>query len=117
MGLSWNFCASAAAIAKAGANVNTSIIIDVPILDEWSKQAEGSINAETRKDWVTNPPTLQFSGALAEVESSVVANKIIGYDPAGYGLATAQTIMDLNRDTARINIAFLKDEENKEVMI
>ena len=117
MALSWNFCASAAAIAKAGANANSDIIIDVPILDEWSKQAEGSINSETRRDWITSAATLNFSGALAEVESSMVANKIIGYDPAGYGLATAQTIMDLNKDTIRTNISFLKDEENKEVMI
>jgi len=116
--MAWNLCSSQAAIDKAGTNANSTVIASGPILALWSDQTEGFINSETRKDWITNAATTHFSGALADVASSLIANKIITYDMSGYtSRQEALTMLNVHRDTARLGIAFIKDEENKEKMI
>ena len=113
----WNFCSSAAAIAKAGANANSTIVASSATLDAWSGETEGFINAETRRDWITDIATTNFKGTLAEVASAHIANKIINYDMSGYtSRLEAGTMMDVNADNVRKGIAFLKLDEHKEVM-
>ena len=112
----WNFCTSAAAIAKAGVHANSTIVASGARLAEYSAQVEGSINSETREDWISSPPSANFAGALAEAASSLIGNKIVNYDPTGYISREAETIMDVNDDSASKVIAALKKEENKEKM-
>ena len=112
----WNFCTSQAAIAKAGAHANSTIIASGAILTEFSEQVEASINAKTRKDWIGSPPSTNFQGLLAEAASCLIGNAIIAYDPTGYLSREAETIMDVNDNTATRDIAAIKDDEDKDVI-
>ena len=114
--MAWNLCSSEAAIAKAGAHAAT--IAPASLMDTWSLETEGFINAETRRDWVTaNPPNAATSGALSDVASAHIANKIINYDTDDFiTLSRAQTTLNVNADIVRKGIAFLKDEDVKENM-
>ena len=115
--MSWSFCSSGAAIAKAGANANSTIINDITVMENWSDETEGYINAETRRDWLTDTATGHTSGALIDVASSHIANKIINYDMSGYSTRLEASIMlDVNADIVRKGINFLKDETIKEDM-
>ena len=115
--MAWNMCASEAAIEKAGAHANSTIVASSATLARWSNQTEGNINAETRRDWIANPATADFLGALDDAASALIANKIINYDMSGFtSRAEALTMMNVNRDTARLAIGYLKQDEHKEVM-
>ena len=120
--MSWTLCTSGAAIAKAGANANSDIIVydgtNKNIMDEWSNQAEGFLNAETRYDWIASSGTANFTAALSDVVSSKVANNIIAYDMSGYtSRAEAQTMLDVNENIIRKGIATLNKKENQEKMV
>lgn len=115
--MSWTLCTSAAAIIKAGNNVhsdmaNGAIINGVTNIDLLSDQAEGRIEAETRRKWVANYATLT-SGAqniLADVCSSLIAIKMIAYDMSGYtSRQEATTMLDVNSDIADNGLRILKD--------
>ena len=115
--MSFVLCSSEAIIAKAGANVNATAVSSNALLSEYYDQAEGAINTETRFDWTDNYTKIgtNFVEVLAEVCSSIAANKLIAYDMSGYtSRFEAQTMLDVNRDTARIGIAVLKDSKVKE---
>ncbi len=115
--MAWNMCSSGAAIAKAGANADSTIVASAAILALWSDETEGNINAETRKDWIAIPATTNFAGMLEDISSSLIANKIINYNMSGYtSRAEALTMLNVNRDIARLGIGIIKDEENKEKM-
>ena len=115
--MSWSMCSSGAAIAKAGANANSTIVNDITTMENWSDETEGYINAETRRDWITNPASGSTSGALIDVASSHIGNKIINYDMSGYSTRLEASIMlDVNADIIRKGITFLKDEAVKENM-
>ena len=94
--VSWNFTTEANAIARAGAGANATIVATSATLAKWSDDAEGTINARTRIDWVTNPPTTEFAGFLSDIASKMVAMDIINYDMSGYTSRTeAQTMLDV----------------------
>ena len=114
--MTWDLCSSQAAIAKAGLNANSTIIASGATLGLWSDQTQGSINAETRRDWVGSSANAQTSGALQEAASSLIANKIIAYDMGSIGRSEALSRINTNRDLARINIGYLDNEEHKEKM-
>lgn len=115
--MSFTLCTSGAAAAKAGVNVNSDVLGDSTILATWSDETEGYINAETRRDWITEAPNSATSGALADVASSHIANKMVNYDMNGYtSREEAQTILDVNADIARRGISFLSKQEVKENM-
>ena len=114
--MAWDLCLSGSAIAKAGVNANSTVINDVTIMEAWSDETEGYINAETRRDWIANPPSANTAGALEDVSSSHIANKIISYDIDAIGRATAETMINVNADIVRKGIAFLKQKENQEKM-
>ncbi len=115
--MSWGLCISGQAIRKAGLNANSAITLSGAAMDKWSDESEGFINSETRRDWITNPASANFSGALADIASSHIANKIINYDMSGYtSRIEAQTMLDVNADIVRKGIAFLKLKEHQEKM-
>ena len=113
--MAWNLCTSGAAIAKAGVNANSTIITSGATLAEWSDEVEGTINALTRKDWITAFSGLGASkNILSDLASDMIATKIVNYAIPDYSSrAEAQTILNvLDRNSTR-NIEVIKDQNNK----
>ena len=109
--MSWTLCTSGAAIDKAGANRPT---VSGAMLALFSDQAEGKICAELHTDVVTNIASYggQISGALSDICSSLIANKIINYDMSGYtSMREAETMLDVNDDIANKGLQVLKDKK------
>ncbi len=118
--MAWTFCTSGAAIRKAGAGANTTVTTSGAILKEFSDQAEASINAETRRDWISEYSSIEtnFKGALSTAASSFIGMMIINYDMAGYtSRSEAQTMLDVLRDQYRGVISFLKDKQIQDSML
>ena len=114
----WTLCTSGAAIAKAGANVNSNIISYVgdykTILDTWSLEAEDRINAECHTDFVANHATyLDISGALSDICSSLIAMNIVAYDTTGYLAREADILLNVNDEKANRGLAILKDKNKQ----
>jgi len=110
--MSFTLCTSAGAILKAGVNANSDIVLSAGALERWSDETEGFINSETKTDWLTDTAAANFAGALEDVATSHIANKIISYDMSGYTrILEAQTLLDVNSDIVRKGISFLKDKE------
>lgn len=118
--MSWTLSTSGAAIAKAGANANSTIIASGATLAMWSDEAEAYVNTITRKDWVAgyNTVTTNFKQVLSRVVSDLIAMEIIAYDMSGYtSLAEAQTMLDKLRDDHTKIVTDLTDDKIKEVML
>lgn len=115
--MSWTMCTSGAAIAKAGANANSTVIYSGAIIDAWSDQAEGSINAITRKNWTSSWAALatNIKPILSDLASDMIATKIIAYDTSGYTTgAEARTMLNVLHDNIVRNITELKKMEIQE---
>ena len=114
--MAWTFCTSGAAIAKAGLNANSLVVADGTKLAEWSDEVEGTINAITRKDWISSLPSANFLGILEDTASDMIATKIINYSIADYtSKAEAQTMLNvLDRNMTR-NLEVLKDQNNSKI--
>lgn len=113
----WNFCTSGNVIAKAGANANTTIIASGGTLARWSDDVEGVINTRTKRNWITNTASNNFSGSLSEAASYLIAIPVIAYDMSGYtNLAEATTMIDVYRDSAERIITDLKDKAVQDSM-
>jgi hypothetical protein len=106
----WTLTTSGAAVAKAGIHCN-AISGSVVTMAKWSDEAEGRIEAETRRSWVTNYSGLPtgIKGVLSDVASSLIAMNIIGYDTTGYLSREADTLLNVNDDKANRGLAILKD--------
>jgi len=109
--MSWTLCTSGAAIAKAGANVNTGLSTSGALLAEWSEQAEGRIESETRRSWVANHTGLPtgIKGLLSDVCSSLIAMNMISFDNTGYLTREADTLLNVNDEKANKGLNILKD--------
>lgn len=107
---SWTLTTSGAAVAKAGIHCN-AISGSSVTMAKWSDEAEGRIEAETRRSWVTNYSGLPtgIKGILSDVTSSLIAMDIIAYDPTGYLYREADMLMNMNDDKATRGLAILKD--------
>jgi len=116
--MAWTLCTSAEAVTKAGANANAAIVVSATELAKFSDEVEGTINMKTRKDWVADYAnvTTNFKGALADLASDLIANKIINYDMSGYIRADAQTMLNVNKDNADTIMKDLRDKKFQEVM-
>lgn len=131
--MSWTLCTSGAAIAKAGANANTTVISGsaiVPytggmsgaaLLAKWSDEVESTICLRTRYDWISAVSsatvTQPFRGCLSDTASDMIAMKIINYDCSGYTkLLEAQGMLDVLRDNISKNLELLDKDEYKEKM-
>jgi len=109
--MSWTLCTSGAAVYKAGEHVNSTVSGSGLILAKWSDEAEGRIEAETRRSWVANYSGLSdgVKGILSDTCSSLIAMKIISYDTTGYLSREADTLLNVNDDIANDGLKILKD--------
>jgi len=109
--MSWTFCISGAAVAKAGSNVLTSVLSGGTVLDNFSDDAEGRIEQETNTDWTTNYATHSTSikNMLSETSSSLIAMKMINASLTNYpSMRLAETLLDFNDDIATKGINTLR---------
>ena len=108
--MSWTLCTSGSAVAKAGVHCN-SISGSAVTMATWSTEAEGRIEGITRRSWVSNYTSLPtgVKGILSDVCSSLVAMKIVAYDPTGYLRREADLLMNSNDDIAKTGMNELKD--------
>lgn len=110
--MSWTLCTSGSAIAKAGAHANSTIIASGSVLAVWSDEAEGRVCAECHTDFVTNYADFetQIQNALSDATSSLIASKIVCYDPTGYLAREADLIMNFNDELYSKAMSILKDK-------
>jgi len=116
--MAWTLCTSGAAVAKAGVNANSTIILSGAVLAEWSNECEGALNTITRKDWISAYSGLaaNHKNILNDTCSDMIALKIVNYDMNGYtSRLEAQTILDVLRDNMVRNIEVIKDQNNKTI--
>lgn len=108
--MSWTLCTSASAVAKAGTHCS-AVSSSAVTMAKWSDEAEGRIEAETRRSWVANYTGLStgIKGVLSDVCSSLVAMNIIAFDTTGYLSREADTLMNFNDDRITRGLAVLKD--------
>jgi tellurite resistance protein len=117
--MSWTLSTSAACIAKAGKNANSTIVASNATLATWSDEAESQLAVLTRKNWVTDyaAVTANFKPALDDAVSDLVAMRIVNYDMSGYtGKREAETILDVLRDNFSRILSVLDKDNVKEVM-
>lgn len=110
--MAWTLTTSGAAIAKAGLNANSNVIVSGGLMDKWSDDAEGYIIGITRRDWVDSYATVDAGtkALLSDVCSSIIAKNIISYDMSGYSTRSeAETMLDVNDDAVKSGISALKD--------
>lgn len=110
----WTLCTSGAAIYKAGLHANSTPLSGA-LLNGWSTETEGLICAECHTDFITNYSTYGASiqQALSEIASSMVAMKIIAWDPTGYLNREADMLMNLNDGLAEKGLRKLKEKLNQ----
>ena len=108
--MAWTLCTSASAVAKAGLNCN-AISGSAITMAAWSNEAEGSIELETGKSYISSQASLPtgISGSVADVCSSKIAMKIIAYDTTGYLSREADTLLNVNADIIQKGIKDLTD--------
>lgn len=119
--MSWNLTTSGAAIAKAGANANSTIVASTLTLAKWCDQAEATLATKTRCDWValnaSSAITADYLAILDDTVSSMVGMRIMAYDLSNYtSRAEAQTMLDILFDGIQSNINVLKETNVKELM-
>lgn len=110
--MSWTLCTSGAAVFKAGANASSTATTSGAILAKWSDEAEGRIEAETRRKWVDNYSSLDtgIKNILSDVCTSLIAMNIINYDMSGFtSRQEAGTMLDVNDSRANDGLKILKD--------
>lgn len=109
--MTFTLCTSGAAIMKAGANVNSDIAVSGSALQNWSDEAEGRIEGETRRTWVDDYAGLStgIKNILSDTCSSLMAMNIIGYDTTGYLSREADILLNVNDDKANDGLKILKD--------
>ena len=109
--MSWILCTSGAAIAKAGYHALETIRVSGAALARWSDEAEGRIEAESRRLWVSNYSGLDTGtkNILADVCSSLIAMNIISYDTTGYLSREADILLNVNDDKVNKGLIILKD--------
>ena len=110
--MTFTFTSSGAIIRKAGLNANSTVVASAAALLNWATQAEGFIEAETRRDWTANYAGLPnaIKNMLNDAASSLAAIQVISYDMSGYtSRLEATTMLDVLRDNAIRALNVLKD--------
>ena len=116
--MTWTFCLSGSAVAKAGANA-TYDATNVAALDGWCDEAEDYVCALARADVITNSGSLTANGinVISNFVSNLIAQKIVNYDMSGY-TSRNEAIMMLNVIENEVNrgIKLFKDDNVKTYM-
>jgi len=109
--MTWTLTTSGAAILKAGAHANSTIIASGASLVIFSNHAEGMIEEKTRRKWVDNYAGLPtgIKNCLSDVASSYIAMNIVCYDPTGYLPRESDFIMNFNDEVIAKGLQELKD--------
>jgi len=99
--MSFLMCTSQQAIAKAGPNADADLTISGQVMNNWSKEAEGTIAMKMRRDvsaqWTSLDAPIKI--AIGDAVSDDIAIKIIQANPEGYtGLNEASTMIDVLKD-------------------
>ena len=115
--MSWTLTTSGAAQVKAGVNASSTITNSGTELAKMSDEAEGYIEAVTRRTWVANHTGLStgIKGVLSDVASSLIGMAIAEHDPTGYLTREADMIMNFNDDRVTKGIRILKDFKSNEL--
>lgn len=109
-------CTTGAAYLKAGAGINKSTYYSGANADmNWGRAinaAESTVQAVTRKDWISIYSTLT-SGAkliIEDVVGSLAANTAIMHDLSLYpSRIVGEDMININRDTALRGMSILRD--------
>ncbi len=114
--MSWTLTTSGSAIIKAGVHAST-ITASGTEMAKMSDEAEGIVEAKTRRTWVANHAGLPtgIKGILSDVTSSIIGMAIIGYDNTGYLSREADMLMNFNDDRINKGLAILKDFKSNEL--
>ena len=109
--MAFTLCTSGAATIKAGANVSPTILANEEALNQLSNEAEGRIEAETRRKWVDNFSGLDtgIQNALSDVCSSLIAMELVNFNPTVYLTREADLILNVQDDRVRQGMKVLKD--------
>ena len=113
--MSWTLCTSGAAIVKAGANVNTTIVASGAVLADWSDEAENLACAFARSDVVTNFASLTTNGkeVLQDFCSSHIGQKIINYEPEAIGKSGSVIRLNILENNIERIKKILVEDKNK----
>lgn len=108
------FTTSLAVIRKAGATVSTTAKNSGALISQYINNAEAFINLNSKYDFLANYNNLDVSMAniLNDIASSLAAIHLINYDMSGYtSREEAQTMLDVNANTANDGLRLLKDKD------
>lgn len=113
--MSWTLTTSGAAIRKAGANANTTIVASGAALISFSDEAEAIICDICRSDVVTNYASLTSNGKaiLGGMASNMIAQYIVNYDPAAYNASEKSSILNITENQIRRAEKMLQDDKYK----
>jgi len=113
--MTWTFCTSGQAIAKAGANISTAISQSGQILADWNDEAESVICDIARVDLVTKYSSLTTNGKviLGDLCSSLMAQQIIRHETDNIGLNSSITRLNVLENNIRRNIGLIEDDKVK----
>ena len=116
--MSFNLTSSGACVWKGGKKISPDV--SGAMLSKFCDMAEASLCAITRRDWITLSGATKenFRGILDDTVSSMVAMDMINYDMSGFtSRLEASTCLDVLKDRISTNLACLKDDSKKEVMV
>ena len=93
--MSWTVCLSSAAITRAGAYVNSDIQLSGTLLAQFSDDAEGEIEANTRDGFIADYSTLTVAQKqlASKVCAALIATDMITFDMGGYTSRQEATTM------------------------
>jgi len=106
-------------INKAGSGANATAK-DIATVSNFVLQAEGILNARTRRNWTSAYATLDddVKGIISEIVSNLAAIKVINYSMAGYASRLeAQAIIDNLYNQSERLINELKEQDVQTFMI
>ena len=114
--MSWALCSSYAAVIKAGAYANSTVISSLAFLDRWSDESEAEFCTKIDRDLITSSAALKtpFHGAMRGAVAGRIAKQIIVYDMSGYpSMAEAQMRLNVVHNEIVQNEELLKDSNKK----
>ncbi len=117
--MSFNYCTSAAIIAKAGINCNQYAATSQSILAGFCDYADALIDTSSRYNFSGAYSTIavNIKPILTDTASSLAAINLIAYDMSGYtSRGEAESMITILRDGALRNLAILRDKKVQDFM-
>lgn len=113
--MTWTLCTSGAAIVKAGASANTTIVASGGVLGDWSDEAESTISNIARYDVVSNFTNLTAEGKqiLQQLSSALIAEDIINYQQSAYSTGEAISMLNVMENKIKRNIKLIDEDKIK----